>query len=350
MKSLIKKILKSSLSESTFRKIYEIIIAYRNFIFLSSSYMKKFNFKNFEYENINQDLIIIAQIQRSGGTLLSQLFDSHPEIHSYPSELRLTNPKYDWTEKFNFITFFNDRLLVSSAKKNDYKKDGSGLKKVLNKNEFKFDFFSQKIIFESQKNKNNLRDNLNAYFTSFFNSFKNYNNKTGIKKFIIAFLPRFIFKLENLELFYDIYSNGKIICVIRSPLNWLASAINHSEVYKKDPIEALNLWKKSSLRTIEAKEKFKDKLLIVDFNDLINDTEETMKKLCKNLKLEFHKTLNSPSFNGELIRSNSSFDSTSGKIDKKTLDRKLPDNEISKYSSMLKECNNIKNDVLKYKI
>ena len=76
---------------------------------------------------------------------------------------------------------------------------------------------------------------------------------------------------------------------------------------------------KSSLRTIEAKEKFKDKLLIVDFNDLINDTEETMKKLCKNLKLEFHKTLNSPSFNGELIRSNSSFDSTSEKQIKKHL-------------------------------
>lgn len=350
MKTLTKKILKNILSERSFKKIYETFVVYRNFIFLGKSYIKKLTYKNLEYEKINQDLVIIAQIQRSGGTLLSQLFDSHHEIHSYPSELRLTNPKFDWSGKFNFTTFFNDRLLVSSAKKNDYKKDGSGLKRDLNKNEFKFDFFLQKIIFENKKNKSNLRDNLDAYFTSFFNSFKNYNNKKGIKKYIIAFLPRFIFKLENLDLFYDIYSNGKIICVIRSPLNWLASAINHSEAYKKDPTEALNLWKKSSLRTIEAKEKFKDKLLIVDFDDLINDTEETMKKLCKNLKLEFHKTLNSPSFNGELIRSNSSFNSITGKIDKKTLDRTLPDNEISTYSLMLKECNNIKNDVLKYKI
>ena len=350
MKLFIKKILKNNLSENTYKILYEFVVSYRNFIFLSNSKIKKIIYPKLKYEKFHQDLIIIAQIQRSGGTLLSQLFDSHPELHSYPSELRLTNPKFDWSQKFNFITFFNDRLLVSSAIKNDYKKDGAGLKKFLNKNEFKFNFYSQKIIFEDQKNDGNLRDNLNRYFTSFFNSFKNYNNKKGFKKYIIAFLPRFIFKLDNLNIFFNNYVNGKIICIIRSPSNWLASAINHSEAYNKDPLEALNLWKLNALKTIEAKKKYNERILIINFDDLVNDTEKIMKKLCENLKINFHKTLKEPSFNGELIRSNSSFDSISGKIDRKTLERKLSDKNMEICSSILKECEIIKNDVLKFKI
>ena len=147
MRELIKAILKSQLNENNYDKILKIVVQYRNFIFICTAYIKKITSLNLKYKKLNQDLIIIGQIQRSGGTLLSQLFDSHSEIHSYPSELRLTNPKFDWTKKFNFTTFFNDQLLVSSAKYNDYKKDGAGSKKLLSKNEFKFDFFFTKKDF-----------------------------------------------------------------------------------------------------------------------------------------------------------------------------------------------------------
>ena len=105
-------------------------------------------------------------------------------------------------KKFNFTTFYNDQLLVSSAKYNNYKKDGFGLKKNLIINKFKFDFFLQKKIFEDLDVKNDLRTKLNAYFTSFFNSFLNYNNNNNLKKYIIAFLPRFIFKLENFRFIF----------------------------------------------------------------------------------------------------------------------------------------------------
>ena len=36
---------------------------------------------------VNSPLALISQIQRSGGSLLSQLFDGHPEIHAHPHEL-----------------------------------------------------------------------------------------------------------------------------------------------------------------------------------------------------------------------------------------------------------------------
>ena len=49
------------------------------------------------YTPVTAPLILISQIQRSGGTLLSQLFDGHPEIHAHPSELMIGYPsKNNW--------------------------------------------------------------------------------------------------------------------------------------------------------------------------------------------------------------------------------------------------------------
>jgi len=46
---------------------------------------------------ITVPLILISQIQRSGGSLLSQLFDGHPEIYAHPDELKIGYPeKYIW--------------------------------------------------------------------------------------------------------------------------------------------------------------------------------------------------------------------------------------------------------------
>ena len=49
------------------------------------------------YTPVTVPLVLISQIQRSGGTLLSQLFDGHPEIHAHPSELMIGYPtKNNW--------------------------------------------------------------------------------------------------------------------------------------------------------------------------------------------------------------------------------------------------------------
>src|SRR5207248_11619044 len=42
---------------------------------------------------VRQPLVLVSQIQRSGGTLLSQLFDGHPECHAHPQELHIGYPK-----------------------------------------------------------------------------------------------------------------------------------------------------------------------------------------------------------------------------------------------------------------
>ena len=46
---------------------------------------------------VSVPLALISQIQRSGGSMLSQLFDGHPQVHAHPHELKFGFPKkYFW--------------------------------------------------------------------------------------------------------------------------------------------------------------------------------------------------------------------------------------------------------------
>ncbi len=42
---------------------------------------------------VTEPLVLCSQIQRSGGTLLSQLFDGHPECHAHPHEIKIGWPR-----------------------------------------------------------------------------------------------------------------------------------------------------------------------------------------------------------------------------------------------------------------
>src|SRR3954469_11381449 len=46
---------------------------------------------------VKEPLVLISQIQRSGGTLLLPLLDGHPECHVDPYELKIGHPKkHNW--------------------------------------------------------------------------------------------------------------------------------------------------------------------------------------------------------------------------------------------------------------
>jgi hypothetical protein len=46
---------------------------------------------------VREPLVLISQIQRSGGTLLLQLFDGHRQCHVDPYELKIGHPKkHNW--------------------------------------------------------------------------------------------------------------------------------------------------------------------------------------------------------------------------------------------------------------
>lgn len=316
----ISKVLKKLLSDFWYLRLKNIYFFFLLIPGLSNYLFKSFFF-NKKIEIIDKDLVLIGQIQRSGGTLLSQLFDDHSELLNYPSELMLTEPKWDWSKNLNFSTIEQNRALKENIITQNYEKLSRGKIDHKTRNKFIFNPFIEKKIFKSIKT-NDLRSNFNAYFTAFFNAFINYNNnKNNKKKFITAFLPRFIMIDENIDLFFQIYPNGKLINIIRDPRSWLISAKKHSRLYE-DTVASLELWKKSCENSLKYKNKYFEKIILIKFDDLIKNTEMTMWKICSKININFEESLLSPTFNGKLINSDSSFKSAMGKVDKSVLQTK----------------------------
>ena len=76
---------------------------------------------------VTEPLALISQIQRSGGSLLSQLLDGHPELDANPHEWKIGYPnKYRWP-KLNLNddpkqwseTLTNDELTLINAMTDD---------------------------------------------------------------------------------------------------------------------------------------------------------------------------------------------------------------------------------------
>lgn len=263
---------------------------------------------------IVEPLALISQIQRSGGTLLSQLFDGHPELHAHPHELKIGFPKkYIWPDldltegpERWFEMLFED--IVIEHYKEGYRKSEKADKTF----PFVLLPFLQRQIFLSQistAGSITRRDIFNAYMTSYFGAWLNNKNNYGPKKFITSFTPRMLMRKDSMQSFFEIYPDGKLISTVRDPKNWLPSAIRHQTKKKKydDMRKALKQWSESAQAAIWNKEKYGNRVCIIRFEDLISNTESVMRHLAEFLNIEFDNILLMPTFNKSPIKANTSF-------------------------------------------
>jgi hypothetical protein len=275
---------------------------------------------------ITAPLVLISQIQRSGGTLLSQLFDGHPEVHAHPNELMIGYPKKHIWPKIDlddgpeqwFEVLFED--MVTQHLKEGYKKG----KKHNETYPFIFLPSLQREVFLKYirtKKSVTLRDVIDAYMTSYFGAWINNQNTNGIKKFITAFTPRLAMYEESLMSFFEVYPDGRIISIIRNPKNWYPSAVRHGQKRYGEIKNALAQWIDSANAMIRNKDRYKDRLCVIKFEDLVNNTQAVMQYIAEILQIEFNDILLIPTFNKSPIKANTSFQSDKYGIIQGTLSR-----------------------------
>ena len=284
---------------------------------------------------VTEPLALISQIQRSGGSLLSQLFDGHPQLHTHPHELKIGYiDKYTWPQID--LDDHPKRWFEMLFESNVIKHFNVGYKKQRNMDEtFLFLFLPsiQRDLFLNyidSVDSTTLRDVFDAYMTSYFGAWLNYQNTSGDKKFITAFTPRLTMGKDNVESFFKIYPDGRLISIIRDPKNWYPSAVRHKPLVYEEIRSALDLWIKSAEAMLWNKERFGDRVCVIRFEELIEKTESVMRHLAVFLKIEFDDILLIPTFNRSIIQANTSFDSRESGIIKSTLARHktLTNNEI----------------------
>ena len=310
------------------------------------------NFKLEDVHPIGMPLALISQIQRSGGSLLSQLFDGHPEVHPHPHELMLGfKKKYVWPrldlneqpERWFAVLFEN--MVIKHAREG-YKKGKE------DRESFPFNFnpyLQRKIFLEyaAAAKSPTLRTVFDAYMTSYFGAWLNNQNTSGKKKYVTAFTPRLSFKQENMDYFFDVYPDGRLISLIRDPRNWFPSALRHGPKLYGDLRQAIMQWNESAQAMLQNKKLYGDRIRLLKFEDLVADTEGVMRYLATFLDIEFDDILAVPTFNKSPIKAHTSFKVENHGILKGTQSRykTLTNSELNTieemtadlYSSVLKE-------------
>jgi hypothetical protein len=261
---------------------------------------------------VTSPLALIAEVKGSGGTLLSQLFDGHSELHVHPHELMIgypeehTWPKIDLSDPPTrwFEILYED--IVSEYNREGYKKEKE------DEQTFPFVFISslQREIFlryidsiHSMK----MRNIFNAYMTSYFGAWLNNQNYYGPKKFITAYAPRLGMIKENVESFLEAYPDGRLIFVVRNPKSWFPFASTHWSGRYGDVGRAASQWNESAQAILWNKERYGDRVCLVKFEDLVSQTEAVMRYLADFLAIEFNDILLVPTFNKFPIKEDTAF-------------------------------------------
>jgi len=263
---------------------------------------------------IDQPFVLISQLARSGGSLLSQLLDGHPQLYVLPGDTKLCrNKKFAWplldiTDNPNkwFGTLFNPQFV--NYYMNGYTK---GLR---NENSFRFlqiPKLQQNIFINHFKNRKPIqqREIFSAFLGSFFSAWLNYQHEYLEKKYYVAFTPMLALDKQNVTNFIKVYPDGKMISVIRDPVSWYASARRHKTAsgWFNSVHEAALLWNKSVQAILDNKKKYNDSLLLIRFDNLIHSTENIMRIVSDFMQIKFNESMLNPTFNGQLIKANSSF-------------------------------------------
>ena len=150
------------------------------------------------------------------------------------------------------------------------------------------------------------RDVLDCYFTSYFNAWlDNQNLYSGPKKAVTGFAPRLHMKPANIQRFFAAYPDGFLVSLVRDPRAWYASARTQKASHT-DVGEALRRWRLSAEATLDASERYGDRVAVLTYEQLVLDTERTMTSLAERVGISMSPTLLEPTFNGRPIRANAS--------------------------------------------
>jgi hypothetical protein len=285
-------------------------------------------------------LALIAQIQGSGGSYLSKFFDGHPELHVHPHELMIGHPEEGiWpridlndSPKRWFEVLFEDIV-------NDYNKKGYKREKE-DRETYPFVFLSslQREIFQNYLDSVQSvtrRDVFNAYMTSYFGAWLSNQNYYGSKKFVTAHTMRRVSAKE----FFEIYPDGRLIFVIRDPKTWFPAVKKRWPGSYTNVGQALGEWNQSAQAMLGKKEKYGDCVCLIQFEDLVSNTETVMRYLAKSLTIEFDDILLIPTFNKFPIKEDTALKTEGDGIvsSLSAEERKLTEQELNTIERMTSE-------------
>lgn len=273
---------------------------------------------------VTAPLALVSQISYSGGSLLSSLFDGHTNLHAYPHEFAINALNKNFWPQIDILGN-SEKSLPKILQAGDF----VNFQNVLDQgkeDQPRFSFMHlpvlQKEIFKKYLDSGEsltMRLVFDAYMTACFGAWLNYQNHRIDKKFVTAYGPGLTMDNGVIDNFFEIYPDGKLISIVRNPEHWFVSASRLEPERYGDIESALNHWKESVQAAIQSRQKFGDRVCLVNFEDIVTQTESVMRYLSEFLKIPYEDVLLQRTFNGLDLQSQTG---------QKTRDDNAPNNHV----------------------
>jgi hypothetical protein len=104
---------------------------------------------------------------------------------------------------------------------------------------------------------------------------------------------------------FSAYPDGTLISIVRDPFGWYASASKHDRKRFGDLEVAIGTWRSSAEAALDAAARLGDRVVVLTFAQLAQETERTMRRIAERIGLAWSDTLLTPTFNAQPIRANS---------------------------------------------
>jgi hypothetical protein len=264
---------------------------------------------------IDAPLVLVSQIQRSGGSLLAQLFDGHPQVYPHPFEIRIWHPKkWEWPaldpegDPAGWFDTLHSEKWTEFAEEG-FAKPGSNPAAAEQRHPFTFAADEQRSLFLDLVGSHPVRrqrDILDCYFTSFFRSWGEWQ-PTGSELVITGFMPRIVMSPDSLARFRSDYPDGKLISIVRDPRSWYVSSTRHW--WRPVDLElAVGAWIQSARAIGEILRSGEPWAMGLIFDELVLEPDSVLRRVADFIGIDFAPCLLEPSYLGRPVLPNSSFE------------------------------------------
>lgn len=243
----------------------------------------------------------------NGGNTTHRHLDGHPQLFVYPFESQVGTRKIsDYLSSFVPQKYRWPQILVGETPEEIYEDIWDEEVKFRIKTPHMSKFKSadirindkdRKKIFTKMLKKMPLTraSVIESFFRSTFLAWKNLR-KSGKEQYYVGYNPVQILDAERI---IEDFPNAKIVHVIRNPFSAYAET-----KHRPAPLSVeryINTWNITQLSAINISKKYPDNVIIVRFEDLIEDPKKFFTNLCKKLGIDYDPVLLYPSWNGEKL-------------------------------------------------
>jgi hypothetical protein len=284
---------------------------------------------------VEEPLVLISQIQRSGGTLLMRLFDGHPECHTVPHELSRMVGGLETLERGESTPWVALTPLRQADRLDSgfrgFRQKGPGRDDPTHA--FLLPPSLQRGLLESvlaETESPPTRRIANAYMTSYFNAWlDNANLRATPKRWVVGFEPGFIESEPAFDAYRRTYPDGRVISIVRDPWSWFSSARAYRQWRGQEA--AVESWCVATELALKRQTESPGSVALILFDDLLRETEKVVRWLADWLGISFTPALLEATFNGVPIVANTSFTDVDAAVSTAPIERRsdLTEDEVA---------------------